>query len=955
LPVNGDPMVAWRFVGGSGTRRGAGLPAETTSFVGRRHELAEAKRLLSVSRLLTLTGVGGVGKTRLAVRVAGQLSRAFPDGVWLVSLATLDDDALVPHAVADVLGIRGDTPGKVLDVVVEYLRERRLLLVLDNCEHLLDACTALVEAILPVAVEVRVLATSRHRLNLTGEQLLEVPPLRVPTLEELARGVFTAKTFPALELFTDRAATAVPGFKMTAGNQEHMAQLCHRLDGLPLAIELAAMRMRSLSIKQLVKWLDDRYRLLTGGRRTALSRHQTLRAAMDWSYELCTRQEQLVWAMLSVFAGSFDLSAAEAVCVGEDIESADILDTVADLVDKSILVGEHYGGAIRYRLLSSLRNYGLEKLTELGKVSAARRRHRDYYLRLAEACERQWFGPRQLQIVESLRTELDNFRAALTFCVTTPGEAQDGLNLAGVLWCYWNPCGVHYEMRYWFHQALRQGAKPSGVRLKPLWAGGTLTLIHTRSAAVLLAGAPPDQPAQAREDLPAATPVAGSIPDWQRADEELMGFVVLSRVELACTLVFQAKPDQAVPLCVEAVAICEAHEEQWARSYALRTLAMAQWALGDYDSATTRGRECLRLKYVVHDRQSLGRTLDLLAAVAASAGDAERAAVLQGAAERIWHGTARNPLESQPRTGRIRASERQARKILGDHRFERARQRGGELSRDDVVAYALADRSKAPGQSVSARTTPAAAGESSGIRLTPRERQVAELVVQGLTDKQIAAALVIAQRTAEGHVQRILAKLGLANRTQLAAWFSSKRSPDVPDAVKRGEGAALLQRGAVGEAGTGHADQLRAGFIVTQWNHHRLEQPAPRFGQFRQQVPLLQVAQPLAELVVQGGPVCHVRRVVVLPRIGEGVAVGQAQCREADVVELALGVPGRPVVEVLPWLDIERALQIAAGRLVTEPLDEVLIGVPLGFDDLISQFVLHGGAPRGVSVNRRAG
>ncbi|MBP2329414.1 DNA-binding CsgD family transcriptional regulator [Kibdelosporangium banguiense] len=233
-------------------------------------------------------------------------------------------------------------------------------------------------------------------------------------------------------------------------------------------------------------------------------------------------------------------------------------------------------------------------------------------------------------------------------------------------------------------------------------------------------------------------------------------------------------------ISLEAIAICEARGEQWVRSHALRVLAMARWVLGEYDSATARARECLRLTYVIHDRPSLGKTLDLLAAIAASAGDAERAAVLQGAAERIWHDVGYSPLELQRRqAGQIRASERQARKTLGDRGFEQAFQRGGELSRDDVVAYALQDQSRAPVRGELSRKTPAVAGESSDVRLTPREKEVAELVTQGLTDKQIGTALTIAQRTAEGHVQRILTKLGLTNRTQLASvWLSSKQAPD---------------------------------------------------------------------------------------------------------------------------------------------------------------------------------
>lgn len=753
---------------GSGARHGVGFAVETTSFVDRRDELAAAKRLLSAGRLLTLTGTGGVGKTRLAGRVAGRVSRAFPDGVWLVSLATLRDGALVPHAVADVLGVHDDAGGQMLDVIVEHLRGRRLLLVLDDCEHLLDACVRLVDAILPRAAGVRVLATSRHRLNVSGEHLLEVLPLGVPASGVQARDVAAAKAFPALELFADRVTAVVPGFKMTAGNLEQVARVCRRLDGLPLAIELAAVRMRSHSLEQLAARLDDRYRLLTGP--AVLSRHQTLRAAIDWSYELCTPAEQRVWALLSVFGGSFDLGAVEAVCAGQGIDAADVLGIVAELVDKSILVSERHVDAprYRYRLLTSLRDYGLEKLSELGEVSATRRRHRDHYLRLAEECERQWFGPRQLEIVDELRAELDNFRTALDFCVTTAGEVQQGLRMVAILWCYWTPGGAHDEMRHWFHRAVHHGAKPSGGWANTFWVCGMVILLHTRSTEVLHAGGPP---ARAREELPVAASMVGHVSGWQHAEGGLLGFVVLGRIELACTLVFQATPDQAVPLCVEAIAMCEARGEQWARSYALRTLAMAEWVMGEYDSATAHARECLRLTYVVHDRQSLGRTLDLLATIAAGTGDAERAAVLQGAAERIWHEVGRSPLTSlHRRAGRIRASERQARSALGDRGFERVFKRGGELSRDDVVVYALQDRSRVPERLKKPKTTSV---ESPDTRLTPRERQVAELIAQGLTDKQIAAALVISQRTVEGHVQRMLAKLGFPNRVRLAAWVSS--------------------------------------------------------------------------------------------------------------------------------------------------------------------------------------
>lgn len=424
-----------RIVGGSESRRPSGFPAELTSFVGRRDEAADVRRLLSAGRLLTLTGPGGVGKTRLAGHVAGQVARAFPDGVWLVPLAALSDEAFVPHAVNDVLGVRNETVRPPLEILVDHLRGRRLLIVLDNCEHLLRSCAVLAGTVLAATEGVRILATSRHRLGLAGEQLFEVPPLPAPAPEELTPSA--VESFPALRLFADRAAAVVPGFTVGEANQQAVARLCRRLDGLPLAIELAAVRVRALGVEQLVERLDDRYQLLTCGSPTSEPRHRTLRSAVDWSHELCTPQEQLVWAWLSVFVGGFDLAAAEAVCAGADAGSREeiapcaVLDAVAGLVDKSVLVREEHAGQVRYRLLVSLRDYGLEKLNDLGEATDTRRRHRDHFARLGAEYEQAWFGPDQAEITERLRIDQDNFRAALDFCLTTPGEAQHGLRLAG--------------------------------------------------------------------------------------------------------------------------------------------------------------------------------------------------------------------------------------------------------------------------------------------------------------------------------------------------------------------------------------------------------------------------------------------------------------------------------------------------------------------------------------------
>ncbi|SBT88424.1 Predicted ATPase [Streptomyces sp. DI166] len=757
-------MLTLGLVGGSHERRTCGFPAELTSFVGRRDESADVRRLLSEGRLVTLTGPGGVGKTRLASHVAKQVARTFTHGVWLVQLAALSDEAFVPHAVADALGVRNETGRPALDVLVEHLRGRALLLVLDNCEHVLRSCALLAQTLLAATEGVRVLATSRHRLGLAGEQLYVVPPLPAPGPEELDASA--VEHYPALRLFADRAAAVVPGFIVGEGNQHAVARLCRRLDGLPLAIELAAVRVRALGVEQLVARLDDRYHLLTGGSPASAPRHRTLRSAVDWSHELCTPQEQLVWAWLSVFVGGFDLAAAEAVCGGEGLGATDVLDAVAGLVDKSVLVREERGGQVRYRLLVSLRDYGLEKLAEIGEVTVTRRRHRDYFARLATAYEAGWFGPDQVLVTERLRLDQDDFRAALDFCLTTPGEAQAGLRLAATLWFHWVAGGSWGEGRHWLDRALRSGARPDAALTRAMWAGALMSLVHTRSAAVLAGVDPPHRvpAADAELPVPAPPPIPTGAYGTDRAATTDVGFVVLTRIELACTLVSRGRAGDAIGLCAEAVAVCESHGEQWARTWALRTLGLAHWSLGAYDRAAEQARACLRLPYTGRQRASLARTLDLLAAAEALAGRAERAAVLRGAVDRVWQDIGGDPTRARG-AGRVSAAERHARRELGEPAYNRAYRHGAALSRNDAVAYALGrPRRPTTGTSTSPDTRP----------LTRREAEVAALVARGLTNRQIAEELVIAQRTAEGHVERILVKLGFTKRSQLATWFTAR-------------------------------------------------------------------------------------------------------------------------------------------------------------------------------------
>jgi predicted ATPase len=402
---------------------------------------AEVRRLLSRSRLVTLTGVGGVGKTRLALRVAAGLRRAFGDGVWLVQFDQLRDEALVAQAVTGILGLHARSGFSPEAVPAEYVADRRLLLVLDNCEHLVDAVAKLADQLLRAAPGLRVLATSRESLNIAGETVLPVAPLPAPdpgqplTVAQLGR-------FPAVGLFAERAAQVVPGFAVTEANMAAVAGICHRLEGLPLAIELAAARARVLSPEQIQARLGDRLGLLTRGSRANPARQQTLRASIGWSYELCSQAERLLWARLSVFAGGFELDAAEGICADDPLAGGDVLDLLAALADKSVLIAEHgAGGGIRYRLPETLREFGQERLQESGDYTALRRRRRDWYEQLARQADTGWLSRQTADRVARLFREHANVQAAQDFCQAEPGEAEAGLRIAMHVWLFTTPTG----------------------------------------------------------------------------------------------------------------------------------------------------------------------------------------------------------------------------------------------------------------------------------------------------------------------------------------------------------------------------------------------------------------------------------------------------------------------------------------------------------------------------------
>ncbi|HEX6342063.1 ATP-binding protein [Umezawaea sp.] len=746
------------------------LPASTTVLVGRKHESAEVKKLVAKARLVTLTGVGGVGKTRLALHVAADLRRAFTDGVWFVELAHVTDADLLVDTVVEALGAHDDTGRDQSSVLVGHLRDRQALVVLDGCEHLLDVVADLAGALLRTAPGLRLLVTSRERLDVEGEHLWRVAPLALPDPQRPERG----RTYPALELFADRAAAVVPGFALNPDDEPLVAEVCHLLGGIPLAIELAAVRVRLLSLEQLRDGLHDTYRVLAAGRRGGLPRHQTLSAAVEWSYALCTEQEQSLWRRVSVFAGSFGLEAAEDVCGGD-------LEVLGGLVDKSVLIADQGVDGVRFRLLEPLRQFGRDRLRAVDEEEALRRRHRDHFVALAERGERDWFGPTQADVQSRTRLDHANLRVALDHCLGSPDGYEAGLHLVGTLWFYWVGCGALGEGRRCVDRVLALDTGPGQTRAKVLWVGGYLATVRGElDVAVELleecreyARAAGDEPALAyATHRLACTKLVGDDLDragglfeeaWARYGRLglLDSNVLLARVELGIVAVFQGDFERAGELCEQARALGERNGERWATAYATWVLSMCTFTRGDLGRSEELARECLRVKRTFNDLLGLVLAIEVLAWNAAERGAAERAATLLGAAHQIWQSVG-YPLFGSCHFGAPHgACERAAIDVLGDRAFGRALRRGMAFGLGEAVAYALEEPVVAV---VEELPTP----------LTRREQEVADLIAGGLSNKDIAVRLVIARRTAEGHVERILQKLGFSSRTQIATWIAER-------------------------------------------------------------------------------------------------------------------------------------------------------------------------------------
>jgi predicted ATPase/DNA-binding CsgD family transcriptional regulator len=483
------------------------LPLQLTSFIGRGTEIEQVKGLISTSRLVTLTGAGGVGKTRLALAVATQMLEESKDGVWLVELAPLGDPEIIPAAMASIFGVRSDQNRSLRTALLDFLREKEMLLIMDNCEHLIETCAELAENILRVCPKVRLLASSREALGIEGEVPFFVPSLSFPDPGKLP-GIESLQGYDAVQLFLERARLVLPGFAITDTNETSLAQICQRLDGIPLALELAAARLQVLSLQQIEVRLDDRFRLLTGGSRRALPRHQTLHALIDWSYELLTEAERTLFRRLSVFAGGWTLKATEVVCTEASLRASspdifcasvlsftEILDLLGELVNKSLITVERDGDKVRgYRMLETIRQYAQEKLVEAGEAEGYRDRHLDYFLVLAEESEPLLRGPELLHRLELLDSQIDNLRLALTWALG--GECSEraikGMRIGRALGFYWYARSLLDEGCEWLKNGLENTPEEEvnwvQLRAKVMFDLGFLvinTLDFTRIAEVL--------------------------------------------------------------------------------------------------------------------------------------------------------------------------------------------------------------------------------------------------------------------------------------------------------------------------------------------------------------------------------------------------------------------------------------------------------------------------------------
>ncbi|WP_433603426.1 ATP-binding protein [Nocardia sp. CA-135953] len=738
---------------------------------------------MSSSRLVTLVGPGGVGKTRLALQAAAEVQRAFEYGAWFVDISAVREDELLIPTIAEALGLQGRSSRWAPAVLSDQLVGRAMLLVLDNCEQLVDSCAVLVDTLLKACPELKVLATSRQPLEVTGERLLRVQPLSLPEPSERVARASAVERFDAGRLFVDRAKAAEPRFVVTDENVGAIAELCQRLDGLPLALELAAARVRHLSPQQILERLDERYGLLRTDSRSAAPRQRSIVSLIGWSYDLCSLEERTLWARLTVFSGSFSVYAAESVCSGDGLSQQDVLDVLARLVDKSIVATIWHAGDVRYRMLETIRDFGREQLVDSGAELIFRRRHRDFFRDVIADSYPVWFGATQQQSISWNRAERDNLRAAVDFSLNDPVDERSAVILANALGGDALLTGLLQEGRHWMERVLKAVREPTVGRVTLLWIDGrcaaeqgeTEAAERLLDEAVRLGGVLGNRHEQAMATtyLGVSRMARGAMREAiDLYDEALMLLRdIADPMGLAVTLSYKGVAvyhlgDAAggMALCREAIAISDEHQEQWHNAEALSELANLCWLERDIGEAFSLATEALRINRRFCNARGTVQCVETLAWVAASRGEHERAARLLGAADTLWRSTdASLPPLSAENHGWC-ATE--ARRALGESKYAEAHKAGREGSMSENVAFALFEERSAGDEDA----------RPQGPQLTRREREIVDLLVEGATNREIAAKFVISPRTVEGHVVNLLGKLGFSSRVQVAAWAAEQHA-----------------------------------------------------------------------------------------------------------------------------------------------------------------------------------
>lgn len=762
------------------TRRAASSRRGTTfatDLFGRQRDLASARELFASSPLVTLTGPGGVGKTSLAAALSSTLERAFRDGAWFVELGAQRNSDTVAEAVVMSLGLSSLPTMGAEEQLRHHVAGRSMLLVLDNCEHVLPGCRRLVSSLLGASPELRVLATSREPLRIRGERVIVVRPLGVPASDREVT-VEQLRQYPAVAMLEARAKAVNDEFQITEHDASAVAKLCARLDGMPLAIELAAARLRSLTVHELLARIDDRFALLNRGDPTASPHHHSLAALVRWSYDLCSPDERLLWQRLAAFRGSPDLAAVQAVCGSPPLEGTTLIDAVDQLVSKSILLAEIAGGTMRYRLLETLRAFALEGARDTEDFARARTAHTDHYRALAVQTAHTFFGPGQMDSMRRLELDFPDLELAFDELLTDPRGSRDALQFASSLRFYWMS-GHLREGRRWFERALATDTAESAERGNALWAAAWVASLHGdvvkarayleesgRTARSLgdrrmaahtstwtgLAALISGDSEAALADLEAASNAHSDHPDPEGL---LLTWFLLGVVKSAL-----GDHEGATEVARQAVGLSEALDETWGRSYALWVLALDAWTRQDLDAAENLATQSLELKHGFRD--DLGAAIDtnLIAGIALDRGDPTKAAKLLGAV------AARSVTVGFELRGVLASSydkiTRAAEDRLGPELFRTLYEVGRRLTRAEQMDLALG-------------RTPTGLAQESGTTsaidvLSAREREVAALLAAGLTNRAIAAKLVLSQRTVEGHVDHILTKLGMRSRTEAGVW-----------------------------------------------------------------------------------------------------------------------------------------------------------------------------------------